>query len=65
MASSIKGTCNESLVDVTRNVKDAFGFCKESGLEIEVMATAFILLKENPTFDIEYAIWQALQDWDV
>jgi hypothetical protein len=65
MASSIKGTTNETLEFATMLVKDAFKFCKKSGLDVEVIATAMILLRENPKFTIEYALWQAIQDWDV
>jgi hypothetical protein len=65
MASSIKGTTEESLTDVVDNVKDVFKFCEESGLTIEVIATALIILKENPKYQIEYALHAAMQDWDI
>ena len=65
MASSIKGTSGESLVDVVEKVKGIFDITEESGLIIEVMATALIFLKENPTMTIEYALHVGLQDWDV
>ena len=63
--TSIAGTTNEKLNDVIINIKDTFKFCEESGLTIEVMATAMILLKENPNYNIEYIIWEAMKDWDI
>ena len=65
MASSIKGTSGESLINVGRNVDDTLKSARRYGLEVEVISTALIFLKENPTMQIEYALHVALQDWDV
>ena len=50
---------------MVHNVSETFKFCKQSGLDVEVIATALILLKENPKYDIEFCLWQAMQDWDI
>ena len=63
MASSINGTSKESLADTVENVYQTV--VKAGQLEIEVIATAMIYLKENPEASIEDALNVGLNDWDV
>lgn len=65
MASSIKGISGEFLSETMDNVKMALAIAGERKLEIEVIATAMIYLKENPEASINEALEVGLSDWDV
>lgn len=63
MASSINGT--HSTVDVMKLITGVLQATDQYGLQVEVLATAFIYLKENPEASIEEALNVGLGDWDV
>jgi len=65
MASNIKGTTNESLLETMDNVSTALKIAGKYDMEVEVIATAMIFLKENPDASIETALNAGLGDWDV
>ena len=65
MASSIKGTSGESLSDTISYVNLALSAAKKYHLEIEVIATAMILLKQDPKLSIVTALAIGMADWDV
>ena len=65
MASSIKGTSGESLDHVINYVNDVLVVAGKYDLEVEVIATAMIYLKENPEASISDALSTGLSDWDV
>jgi hypothetical protein len=65
MASSIKGTTNESLLETMDNVSAALKIAGKYDMDVEVIATAMIFLKENPDASIETALNAGLGDWDV
>jgi hypothetical protein len=65
MASNIKGTTNESLLETMANVSTALNVAGKYDMEVEVIATAMIFLKENPDASIETALNAGLGDWDV
>ena len=52
----------EDLVDfIERNFKIA----KKEGLEFEVLASAFLELKQDPSISIEDALIRGLREWDI
>ena len=65
MASSVKGTSGESLEDTINYVKIALSAAEKYHLEIEVIATAMIFLKENPKLSIITALAVGMADWDI
>ncbi len=38
---------------------------KEYDLQLEVLATAFDMVKKNPEMEVEEALFDALFDWDL
>jgi hypothetical protein len=63
MASSLNGS--HSLKDVIDQVYNTVRDAKDFNLEYEVLATAFIYLKENPDATIQEALNVGRNDWDV
>ena len=50
---------------VMDDVDLALAAAKKYGLELEVMASAFIALKEDPNLSIVEALGVGLREWDV
>jgi phage protein D len=65
MASSIKGTTDESLDVTVSDVAFVLKIAEKSGMEAEVLATALIYLKENPQTTIGRALYVGMSDWDL
>jgi hypothetical protein len=65
MASSIKGTTDESLDVTVSDVAFVLKIAKKSGLEAEVIATALMYLKENHEVTIARALYVGMSDWDL
>ena len=58
-------TEKESLSDIFKLVKSAMNEAANHGLQVEVMASAMKMLKDNPEMEISRALVHALNDWDV
>lgn len=65
MASSLKSTTKESLSETSENVMYCLQAASKYGLEVEVIATAMVYIKENPDKSIEDALNVGLSDWDI
>jgi hypothetical protein len=67
MPSTLKGSTNESLMDVVSAVGRVFvdEDVLHYGLEAEILGTALLYLKENPDADIATAIEAGFIEWDV
>lgn len=67
MATSIRGTTDESLKDVIQAVGNVLSDddVKHFGLEAEILGTALLFLKENPNKTIATALAVGLADWDI
>jgi len=55
----------EFLAETIETVYEAFAKAEHHKLQYEVLASAFIHLKNNPTWSIEDALEAGLSDWDV
>lgn len=64
MASSLNGD-GPSTVEIMEACDKAFQRAKEFNLELEVFATAFVYLKQNPYSTIQDALEVGLSDWDL
>lgn len=55
----------ESLMNAMESVNDALERAAKYKLQNEVLGSAFMALKENPTLSINDALEVGLQEWDV
>ena len=66
MASSLHGTYTAETTDqVIHDVSKAVQLASNFGMEIEVLHTALLFLKENPNATIHDALKAGLMDWDL
>lgn len=67
MASSIKGTSGEDLSKVVQMIANVLldDDVRHFGLAPEVIATAMVFLKENPSATIQEALTVGFTDWDL
>jgi len=56
---------NQDLTEIIDLVGDVMHETAEYGLQIEVMASAMQMLRDNPGMDISIALQHGLNEWDV
>ena len=52
----------EDLIDFIEEISK---IAKKEGLEFEVLASAFLELKQDPSISIEEALIRGLREWDI